>query len=55
MKVEVASPILHEGKHQGVGTVLDVPIPLGNELIASGKCVLPGSGPAKPEKKESKK
>lgn len=55
MKVKVVRAILHEGKHQPVGKVFDVPDLLAKELVASGKCCFPGSEPAEPEKKESKK
>lgn len=57
MKVKVISEILHEGKHQKIGTILDVPEALGKELISMGKCAYPGAAPAAEpeEEKKSKK
>jgi hypothetical protein len=55
MKVKIVRAILHEGKHQKIGTVLDVPKELANELVFSKKCVFASGEPEEPGKKESKK
>jgi hypothetical protein len=45
MQVKVTRAFLHKGERQEPGTVLDLPDPIGREIVAMGKAELVAGAP----------